>query len=122
MSDNNWICLNQPFAHDWRGGLNCRSCEATRTAAEAIASLLAGQQGWDHKRAEALVELHQAEILQQAAGHLDQIADAVEAQVAAHFGPASGIGPGTADMVRNCATAIRSLTSTPQHTGPHPSR
>lgn len=58
-----WTCPNQPFAHDWQGGLTCRLCDATRTASDAIVSLLAGQQGWDTERATALVEKHRAQIL-----------------------------------------------------------
>ncbi|HEY3479740.1 MAG TPA: hypothetical protein VGL02_12660 [Streptomyces sp.] len=63
MTDTStWTCPNQPFAHDWKGGLTC-PCGATRTAADAIVSLLAGQQGWDTQRAQALVEQHRAQVL-----------------------------------------------------------
>ncbi|MFF7795608.1 hypothetical protein [Streptomyces sp. NPDC007991] len=58
-----WTCPNNPFHHDWNGSLACRSCDATRTAAEAITSLLAGWEGWDHTRATALVDQHRAETL-----------------------------------------------------------
>lgn len=63
MNDSTWVCPNQPFAHDWRGGLTCRLCGATRTAADAITSLLAGFEGWDESRAAALVDQHRTEVL-----------------------------------------------------------
>ena len=62
MDTTTWICPNKPFAHDWNGGLSC-GCGATRTAADAITSLLAGWEGWDQARAAALVEQHRAEVL-----------------------------------------------------------
>lgn len=60
--DTTWICPSRPFGHDWNGGLHCRGCDATRTAREALESLLAGQRGWDNTRAAALVELHALEV------------------------------------------------------------
>lgn len=49
--------------------------------------------------------------LTEAAAHLDRIADATEAEVAKHYGPASGIGPGSADMVREAAKTVRALAT-----------
>lgn len=53
-----------------------------------------------------------AEVLAEAGDHLDRTADEVEARVADHFGPASGIGPGSADMVREAAATVRALAAT----------
>jgi hypothetical protein len=47
--------------------------------------------------------------LAEAADHLDRIADEVEAKVAAYYGEASGIGPGSAGHVRMDAKSIRAL-------------
>ncbi|MFJ6616655.1 hypothetical protein ACIQOW_03600 [Kitasatospora sp. NPDC091335] len=49
--------------------------------------------------------------LTEAADHLDRIADEVEARVAAYYGPASGIGPGSAGHVRMDAKEIRALAA-----------
>lgn len=65
MDTTNWICPNMPFGHDWNGGLSCRGCDATRTAADAITSLLAGSEGWDQSRASALVEQHRLQVLRE---------------------------------------------------------
>ncbi|MGA5819711.1 hypothetical protein ACPC54_17855 [Kitasatospora sp. NPDC094028] len=55
----------------------------------------------------------------EAADHLDRTADEVEAKVAAYYGPTSGIGPGSADMVRMDAKEIRALvTHTTTSSGP----
>jgi hypothetical protein len=48
-----------------------------------------------------------AEVLTEAAAELDRIADIVEARVAEHYGPASGIGPGSAQMLRDAAGNVR---------------
>ncbi|MEU5608399.1 hypothetical protein AB0H03_06525 [Streptomyces sparsogenes] len=48
-----------------------------------------------------------AEVLREAADKVERIADTVEARVAAHYGAASGIGPGSADMVREVAGSLR---------------
>lgn len=48
-----------------------------------------------------------AEVLTEAADELDRIADTVEARVAEHYGPASGIGPGSARMLRDAAGNVR---------------
>jgi hypothetical protein len=53
-----------------------------------------------------------------AADHLDRIAGEVEARVAAYYGPASGIGPGSAGHVRMDAAEIRSLATSEPNTGP----
>jgi hypothetical protein len=50
---------------------------------------------------------HRAEVLREAAAELDRIADTVEARVAEHYGPASGIGPGSAQMLRDAAGNVR---------------
>jgi hypothetical protein len=60
-----WVCPNNPFSHDWNGGLSCRGCDAERTAGEAITSLLAGWEGWDERRAAALVEQHRLQALRE---------------------------------------------------------
>jgi hypothetical protein len=51
-----------------------------------------------------------AEVLAAAAAELVRTADEVEAIVAKHFGPASGIGPGSADMLRLAAQQVGSFT------------
>lgn len=60
-----------------------------------------------------LLEEFTAEVRNQAlaegAGHLDRIAGEIEARVADHYGAASGIGPGSADMVRESAKTLRAL-------------
>lgn len=66
MDTTTWTCPNNPFSHDWNGGTTCRSCTATRTAGQAITSLLAGPEGWDTTRAAALVDQHRAEVLAEA--------------------------------------------------------
>lgn len=58
---------------------------------------------------EPLLAAHRGLVLAEAAEHLERIADETEAQVAAHYGLASGIGPGSADMVREAARTVRSL-------------
>lgn len=54
---------------------------------------------------------HRALVLTEAAEKLDRIADETEAKVAEHYGQASGIGPGSADMVREAARTVRSLAA-----------
>lgn len=63
------------------------------------------------EKASALIEAFRGQVLAEAAEHLERIADETEAQVVAHFGPASGIGPGSADMVREAARSVRSLSA-----------
>lgn len=63
MTDTGWVCPNNPFSHDWNGGTACRSCDAKRTASDAIISLLAGSEGWGQPRAAALVEQHRLQAL-----------------------------------------------------------
>jgi hypothetical protein len=53
-----------------------------------------------------------AAALAEAGDHLDRIAADVERRIADVFGPASGIGPGSADMVREAATTVRALATT----------
>ena len=50
---------------------------------------------------------HRAEVLAEAAAELDRIADLVESRVAEHYGPASGIGLGSAQMLRDAAGNVR---------------
>ena len=52
-----------------------------------------------------------AEVLHEGAAVLEAIADEAEARVAAHYGPASGIGPGSAEMVREDARTLRALAA-----------
>jgi hypothetical protein len=55
----------------------------------------------------ASIGAYRAEVLTEAAAELDRIADTVEARVAEHYGPASGIGPGSAQMLRDAAGNVR---------------
>jgi hypothetical protein len=85
MDTTTWICPNKPFAHDWNGGLSC-GCGATRTAADAITSLLAGWEGWDQSRAAALVEQHRLQALREdgtSRARLQEQLDRVKAELAA---------------------------------------
>jgi hypothetical protein len=50
-----------------------------------------------------------AEVLREAADLLDRLAAAAETKAAERYGPASGIGPGSCDMVREAATELRHL-------------
>ncbi|MEV7929038.1 hypothetical protein [Kitasatospora sp. NPDC088779] len=52
-----------------------------------------------------------ADALERAADELERIADEAEARVAEHYGAASAIGPGSADMVREAAKTVRSMTA-----------
>jgi hypothetical protein len=54
---------------------------------------------------------HRNQVLGEAAAHLEHIADETEAKVAEHYGPKSGLGPGSADMVREAARTVRSLAA-----------
>ncbi|MCX4799621.1 hypothetical protein OG497_37840 [Streptomyces sp. NBC_01242] len=58
------VCPLNPFGHKWGGptATACQSCPATRTAAEALVSLVGGWEGWDADRAAALVAQHAAEV------------------------------------------------------------
>lgn len=67
-----WECPAHPFGHDWGAGLACRRCRATRTAAEAIVSALAGTQGWSREAAEAVRDAHRRETLGEVARMLEQ--------------------------------------------------
>ncbi|GGR70782.1 MULTISPECIES: hypothetical protein [Streptomyces] len=60
-------------------------------------------------RVERLYSLVRTEVLREGAVELDLIADEVEARVAAHYGPASGIGPRSAELVRESARTLRSM-------------
>lgn len=57
--------------------------------------------------ADEMLDEYRAEVLHEAAAELDRIADTVEAAVAKHYGPASGIGPGSAQMLRDAAGNVR---------------
>lgn len=59
--------------------------------------------------AEAMVNAHRSEALIEGAVELERIADEVEARVAEHYGSASGIGPGSAGLVREAARTLRAL-------------
>ncbi|MGW5123246.1 hypothetical protein ACWEQ7_04125 [Streptomyces sp. NPDC004069] len=52
-----------------------------------------------------------AAVLYEGAAELDRIADKTEARVAAHYGPTSGIGPGSAELVREAARTLRSVAA-----------
>lgn len=54
---------------------------------------------------------HRAEVLNEAADKLDSIAVQAEAKVAEYYGAASGIGPGSADMVREAASTVRGMAT-----------
>ncbi|MFI0236378.1 hypothetical protein [Streptomyces sp. NPDC016845] len=52
---------------------------------------------------------HRVEVLLEGAVELERIADETESRVAEHYGPASGIGPGSAEMVREAARTLREM-------------
>jgi hypothetical protein len=58
-------------------------------------------------RIERMIDDHRAQVLTEAASELDRIAGQVEAAVAEYYGKASGIGPGSAAMVREAAKTVR---------------
>ncbi|MFJ2568143.1 hypothetical protein ACIO02_35360 [Streptomyces sp. NPDC087568] len=62
---------------------------------------------------DAALDAHRAEVLAEGAAELDRIADETEARVAAYYGQASGIGPGSAELVREAARTLRSLAEEP---------
>lgn len=69
---------------------------------------------WDRATpVEPLLDAYRDQVLTEAADHLDRIADQTEARVAEYYGPASGIGPGSADMVREAAKSVRELAARP---------
>ncbi|GAA0705058.1 hypothetical protein GCM10010193_70120 [Kitasatospora atroaurantiaca] len=82
-----------------------RSCPAHPSADDVLA--LAAE----IRRLRAQLAGRRDQVLTEAAVHLERIADETEAQVAAHYGRASGIGPGSADMVREAARSVRSLAA-----------
>jgi hypothetical protein len=55
------ICPLNPPGHDWRNGLVCYWCRATRTPAEAIVSGLASRRGGDEDSARRLLDAYRAE-------------------------------------------------------------
>lgn len=57
------------------------------------------------------LDAYRAEVLAEAAEKLDRIADETERQVAARYGESSGIGPGSADMVREAARSVRGMVT-----------
>lgn len=59
--------------------------------------------------ADQLLDAHRAENLVEGAVALERIADETEARVAAHYGAGSGIGPGSAELVREAARTLRSM-------------
>jgi hypothetical protein len=88
--------------------------ERERFHAEADAVLAVAQPELDRLRAELAAARAQA--FTDGAAELDSIADETEARVAAYYGAASGIGPGSADMVRECARTLRGLAAAPTAT------
>ena len=57
------------------------------------------------------IDAYRAEVLREAADRLDAIAGQAEAKVAGHYGTASGIGPGSCDMVREAARDLRRMAA-----------
>jgi hypothetical protein len=68
--------------------------------------------------ADTLLVVHRAqvrpEVLNEAAAKLMAIADETEAKVAEHYGASSGIGPGSAEMVREAARTVLSMATAGQ--------
>ncbi|WP_441251168.1 hypothetical protein [Kitasatospora sp. McL0602] len=60
-------------------------------------------------RARAELAEPREQVLTEAAETLERIANETEAKVAEYYGPTSGIGPGSADMVREAARTVRGL-------------
>lgn len=54
---------------------------------------------------------HREQVLTGAAEHLERIADETEARVAEYYGAASGMGPGSAGLVREAAQTLRGLAA-----------
>lgn len=67
-ADDAVMCTVNPIGHDYRGTTQCAYCGRTRTAREAIVSMLAGglRGGIGQERAEALVSQMIAEEGQEA--------------------------------------------------------
>lgn len=87
----------------------------SKTAREKIANLLwwSVPSSTDEEakaRTEQLLDAFATEVLRVGADELDRVANEAEARVAAHYGPASGIGPGSADLVREAARMLRTAT------------
>jgi hypothetical protein len=59
-----FLCLNNPWhVYPQTDPTRCRWCGQTRTAAEALTSIVAGSaEGWSRELASALVEQHAAEV------------------------------------------------------------
>jgi hypothetical protein len=64
-----------------------------------------------------LMAEYRAEVLNEAADELIRIADETEAKVAEHYGAASGIGPGSAEMVREAARTVRRMAESAGQVG-----
>jgi len=58
-----------------------------------------------------LIAEYRDQVLAEVADELERIADETEAKVAAYYGEASGIGPGSADMVREAARTVRRMAA-----------
>ena len=65
----------------------------------------------ERDQAHAALEQHRDQTLIEAADLLERIADEAEAKVAEYYGQASGIGPGSAELVREAARTVRSLAA-----------
>lgn len=82
--------------------------------ATAAVKLLDGQndaRGREIQRLRAQLATAREQALAEAANHLDSIAKQVEDRVAEYYGQTSGIGPGSADMVREAARTVRALAA-----------
>jgi hypothetical protein len=69
----------------------------------------------DAQDAYALAHAYRAEELCKAADELERTADEVEAIVATHYGPESGIGPGSAEMLRMAGRQVRGMVGHDAH-------
>lgn len=90
---------------------------AQQDAADARLTMLLALRlgGVDHTDAVKVLDEYDAirrnAALAEAADELERIANQVEATVAEHYGPASGIGPGSAAMVRESARTLRDMAT-----------
>jgi hypothetical protein len=92
---------------------------ARRPIFNALVAPLAGGPV-SHEQAQQMLDAYRCEELLAAAAELDRIADETEKRVAEHYGTASGIGPGSADMVREAARTIRDRANAKPTATPNP--